>query len=86
MGEVKPSAGLEKLVRMFRRMTILGGVIAVSGLTIGLIVAGQLGAEVIGAALGVGGIMFGVGMREYKRGQLMLSSVAETPGSFDGSG
>jgi Flp pilus assembly protein TadB len=52
---------------------VFGAAIALFGLAIGIAIGGSSGVAIAAVSLGVGWILFYVGMREYKRGRRMIA-------------
>jgi len=74
MTNVKPPpSSFVRMVQTFGRVMVVGAAIGLFGLAIGIAIGGPSGITIAAISLGVGWILFFVGMREYKRGRRMIA-------------
>lgn len=71
--------GLEMLMRMFTRMAYIGVAVIVVGVVGGVFVPGSAEGAVIGACVGLGGMMLFAGLRGRKRGHEAFARLRGDP-------
>jgi hypothetical protein len=70
----------ERLVRLFRRMIYVGMVVIVLGVGVSFAFSGAARYFVAAGSVGASGLMIFVGVRESRRGKVMLDRIrSETP-------